>query len=434
MGLNDTEQNVVNRSKDVWNALNNKQSQYQGDVNLLENQIGQKIDPLYAGLQEFGRSAKEQADQLSWNWGQAGQAGQKDLGDMATRAAWQQNDQTARWNQQAGNIATEGGAQRNAWDQNLAKVGDVANKQNQSWADFLSGVQPAKDQATENYAKPKSYYESQLEDPSKRGFDPTTLQGMYARGAEQAQAGQANSARQIAKLTAASGTGGTGAAFKNLQQAQSTAQQQQLSNARDVGIAQGTAQREDLASALQGLTGIGTASNADQAKLMGIDLSGRQAQTEGERANLGLEQAGIGQSNADVRNLLSLGTQTETNRAADLADLLKQQQSAYQAKSDIGMQGLAGQGQAQQIGNAAQEAAFSGQNQTLGTLKDYMNQILGTQQAGSQDLMNMLATLDPQLKASALDRGDKGIWETFANQLTAAGAKALGSWVTKPNK
>jgi hypothetical protein len=453
MGVNDYEQSVIDRSKDVFSGLTDQWKGTQGIRNDIDRTMLEKVDPYFQNLKDFGVTAKNQGDDLAVGWGRSSQTGQEDMAAMFDQLRGYSNQQGERWGQNKTAIDTAAGKQSGAWDQNQQNIAGANVQQKQTWSDFLGGVNKAGaeqqtgwqknldavGQAGKDvgglYAKPRSTWEGQVDDPNKRGFDPATLQAMYSQGAEQAQAGQSNSARQIAKLNASEG-GSAGGAMRNMQQAQEAATQAQMKNAQGIGIAQGTAQREDLASALQGLTQIGSltdtgqsryadmglsgrsAMNANQSQMLGLGLQGTESMNAGERSMIGLDQNAIATGNRDQQNLLSLGTDSEKARAADLTNVQGMQKDALAQKADVAFKGLAGQGSAYELGNNAQLGAFSQQGDALKTINDYMNTNLNSRQLDTTNASMMLQALDRQLQADALWRGDPGF---FASMKKSAG-------------
>lgn len=301
---------------------------------------------------------------LNQGWKDQISGGQEDLGGLANR------------------IQAGGKEQSGRWQGNLDELGATGAGEDAMWNKFIGSVDQAGSDVAGLYSKPRGVYEGQVDDPSKRGFDAGTLQGMYSRGAEQALAGQNNSARQIAKLTASSGVGGTGSQFKNLQQAQEAASQAQLGNARDVGIAQGTAQREDLANALQGLTQIGSLTDTGQARYKGIGLDARKGMTADQQAIAGLKQRGIAGMGADTQGFMGLeGTTLGT-------------------KADIGLKGQAGisDSTARMTGleQAGRESQAAGERSMMGLEQ-------GALTGGNRDVTNLLNLGVDSEKARASD-------------------------------
>lgn len=201
----------------------------------------------------------------------------------------------------AGNLRTE-----------IAGFRDVTRDQRNKIAGFRGGIQDFRNYrlgpqaeklenlrtaARPNMDKLASTYTGMIDDPSKRGYDEATLQGMRGRALDVGTGTRTAFMDDQSQEIAAQGLGNTGAGLRGLAKFDLGHDKNQRAAMRDIDIAGAEAGRSDLRMALEGLNAVqGT---EDKYQLGNLGLQNDQNKTElssfdTEGRSYDLDQATLG--------------------------------------------------------------------------------------------------------------------------------------------
>jgi hypothetical protein len=138
---------------------------------------------------------------------------------------------------------------------------------------FRQGMEADRTSATGDIGTLRSFMTGVMSDPSKRGYDEGTLQGMRSRAMDTIAGARRAQMAQLSKQVAAAGMGNTGIGIRATQDYGRDAARQMREAMRDIDISQGEASREDLwkgAQGLQNVQGMDLANRGQQLQSMGL--------------------------------------------------------------------------------------------------------------------------------------------------------------------